>query len=58
MGHAGPCGHRAICYRPDCRDRFGDYPTVEILRTEIIHYCHRSIVPIDDVALRMLGLAA
>lgn len=29
LRHDGPCGLRELCWRPPCRSRFGDYPTVE-----------------------------
>lgn len=53
--HRGPCGPRRRCYRPDCRKQFGSYPTVEIVAGNVIAYCHRAVVPVDDIALRMLA---
>jgi hypothetical protein len=41
--HLGPCGQRIACWRLECRERFGDYATVEILRSgERLAYCHRA----------------
>jgi hypothetical protein len=41
VGHYGPCGQRAFCFRSACRRSFGDYKTLEFLDTgRIIAYCH------------------
>jgi hypothetical protein len=51
LGHKGPCGPRRPCFREECRQRFGEYPTLELLRDRAIAYCHRLIVPLDDPRL-------
>jgi hypothetical protein len=56
--HRGRCGHRARCYRPACRDRFGDYATVEVLADVVRFYCHVVEVPVDALVLEMLGSPA
>lgn len=56
--HPGHCGHRARCYQPTCRERFGDYATVEVLGVEVRFYCHRAIVPRDALVIEMLGASA
>jgi hypothetical protein len=39
--HDGPCGRRVRCWRPECRARFGELATVEVLATgEWLAYCH------------------
>lgn len=56
MRHAGRCGPRTFCYRPECRSEFGDYRTVEIVGGRAIYYfCHGVIEPVDSVALKMLA---
>lgn len=47
MRHPGPCGKRERCPRPECRERFGDYKTVEVLPNGVLIYrCHN--VRTDD----------
>lgn len=53
--HAGPCGRRVPCWRPECPMAFRGYPTVEILAAEAIAYCHRLTVPVDDPRLRAVA---
>jgi hypothetical protein len=55
--HLGPCGQRRRCYRPECREAFGDYPTIELVGGRMIAYCHRTEAPVDSVLLRMLDAA-
>jgi hypothetical protein len=66
VAHAGPCAaERHPCSRPDCRQQFGDYRTVEVLRdargrvVETRSNCHRdSRRPDDDPrsVARRLGI--
>lgn len=53
--HDGPCGRRARCYRADCREQWGDVPTVEVVAGRVVAYCHRLIVPADPVTLRRIA---
>jgi hypothetical protein len=50
--HKGPCGRRVACWRPECRQAFGAYPSIEILADKAIAFCHRLAVPLDDPRLR------
>lgn len=50
--HAGPCGRRVPCWRPECRAAFPGYATIEILASVAICFCHRLIVPVDHPGLR------
>ena len=48
--HAGPCGPRRQCWRQACRDRFGPYPTIEVLQSgRTLAYCHRTTIPRGDL---------
>lgn len=58
LRHAGPCGRRIHCYRPECRRAFGPYRTVEIVDRTIIYFCHGLRVPADSIDLGMLGATA
>lgn len=53
--HDGACGRRLSCFRPECRERFGSYLTLEILPDRAIAYCHRLIVALDDPRLRAIA---
>jgi hypothetical protein len=55
LRHRGDCGPRAYCFRPECRERFGDYRTVEFLPNMAIARCHGLIVPLDDPRLRAVA---
>jgi hypothetical protein len=56
LRHSGPCGRRVRCHRADCRQRFGPYATVEILRSGIVLYrCHGVRTVVDDLTLEMLA---
>jgi hypothetical protein len=51
MRHAGPCGRRIPCFRPDCRQQFHAAPTIEILPNAALAYCHRVTLQLDDPRL-------
>lgn len=55
LRHQGPCGPRRPCYRPDCRERFDPYLTVELVAGRALYYCHRTVQPVDDLTARMLA---
>jgi hypothetical protein len=57
LRHLGPCGARRRCYRPECREAFGVYPSIEIVGGRAIFYCHRTVTPADAILLRMLDAA-
>lgn len=58
LSHAGRCGPRHYCHRPECRKRFGDIKTVEVVGSDVYYYCHRAIDRADEVTLGMLRDAA
>ena len=54
LRHAGACGTREVCWRPACRDDFGDLRTVETIaspRWVVIARCHDRVY-VDQLALR------
>ena len=53
--HAGLCGPRVRCWRPGCRERFGDRPTVELVGGVALFYCHQSRIPADALTIAMLA---
>lgn len=52
LRHRGPCGKRRHCWRPECRQAFPGYPTLEYLPDRVIAFCHRLSHPTDDPRLR------
>lgn len=43
LRHRGECGQRTACWRPECREHFGTYATVEVLRDgRTFAFCHGS----------------
>jgi hypothetical protein len=55
LRHRGDCGRRAYCFRPECRERFGDYRTLELLPNMAVARCHGLSHPLDDPRLRAVA---
>jgi hypothetical protein len=52
--HRGRCGRRLECYRSQCREAYPGYRPVEVTATRIFYRCHGTVVPADDINLKML----
>lgn len=51
----GICGERIRCHRSECRDRYGDMRTVELVDGRAYAFCHGLVVSVDPVLLRRLA---
>jgi hypothetical protein len=58
LRHRGHCGERLECYRIECRAAYRGFRPVEVTATRIFFRCHGSVVPADDVNLKMLEAAS